>query len=307
MRVGNLISIIIFLSFGIGSSFHAGSISVSNTLQIAHPARRIDIRGYVTAYGTAPSVSDAVEGSSSFEIIPSIGDESSINDAAKFMVDAFWLQSPQQLVKSDDTNPVVSDGVQQSLASVQAEDLTDKYGERMGKRLMESCLLTAKGSDDEILGLIGIEVCLLNKELQQIMTPEKSEDMLKQTVAALGPKQRRQYKNSSTSDLATELLPAEFMLVCCLSNLSVSPKARRKGVAMKLCNKAEEVAKKEFGFKSLYLKVEAENLAARGLYEGKLGYVKQFSDAAGVGLRVDTETGAFVEEEAETLVLEKTL
>lgn len=306
---------LLLLSFSLGSSFHASTNKAlsKNTVQI-HPLKRgishIFKSDNDLSYQTPLFLSNAVVEDSSSEIkLVSIDDENSIKEAANLMVEAFWLQSPQQLItssSSDNANPIINDGIKQNLANLQAQDLNDKYGERMGKRLLESCLLTARGNDD-ILGIIGIEVCLLDKETKKILSAAISEDKLKQTVASLGPKQRRQYKNSSASELASELLPAELMLVCCLSNLSVSSKARRKGVGIKLCKKAEDIAKNDYGFTSLYLKVEAENVAARGLYESKLGYMEKFSDSDALGLRVDIESGAFVEQPAETLIMEKNL
>jgi len=234
--------------------------------------------------------------------VDSIEDETSIKQAANFMVESFWLQSPQQLTTNDTP---INDALKQSLTNLQFQDLSDKYGERMGKRVLESCLLTAKDNGD-IMGIIGLEVCLLNKETKKILSAEISENMLKQAVASLGPKQRRQYKNSPASELATELLPPELELVCCLSNLSTSPNARRSGLGFKLCKEVEDVAQ-TFGFESLYLKVEKENVAARGLYENKLGYIEKFSDGDALGLRVDVDSGTFVEVPAETLIMEKVL
>ena len=311
-----LVCATILLSFGIGSAFHVGNrASSKNNLQQIYPLKRgishIFKSNDAFSYQTPLFLSNAAVEDSSSEIkLASIDDGNSIKEAANFMVDAFWLQSPQQLVtssSSDNTSSSISDKIKQNLANLQAQDLNDKYGERMGKRLLQSSLLTVRGGNDndDILGIIGIEVCLLNKETKKILSPEISEDKLKQAVA--GPKQRRQYKNSPASELALELLPPELILVCCLSNLSVSSKARRKGVAIKLCEKAEDIAKNEFGFTSLYLKVETENVAARGLYEDKLGYIEQYSDSDALGLRVDIESGTFVEQPAETLIMEKIL
>jgi len=280
----SLICFIFLLSLSKTSCFHTGVIPFS------YPK--------ITAISLSNTVLD---GSSEIQI-DSIEDETSIKEAANFMVDSFWLQSPQQLTTNNDAS--ISDGVKQSLTNLQFQDLSDKYGERMGKRVLQSCLLTAKDNQN-ILGIIGLEVCLLNKQTKKVLSAETSENMLKQAVASLGPKQRRQYKNSPASELATELLPPELQLVCCLSNLSTSPNARRLGLGVKLCKEVEDVAK-GFGFESLFLRVEKENVAARGLYD-KLGYVETFSDVDALGLRVDGDSGTFVEVTAETLVMEKVL
>lgn len=188
----------------------------------------------------------------------------------------------------------------------QDNDLTETYGEIMGKRTLKSSLLTAE-DDGGLLGLVGIEARLYNKSNEQLLTAEKSQFMLKNAVSSLGPKQRREYKDSSASELVRELLPPELELVCCLSNLSVSPTSRRRGVAVRLCQEAENVSSNAWGFDQMYLKVEKDNDAAVRLYEEKLGYEFVASDASAVGLRVDVNDGRFVEEQHETFTLAKKL
>eukprot|EP00567_Pseudictyota_dubia_P012148 CAMPEP_0197437500 /NCGR_PEP_ID=MMETSP1175-20131217/4734_1 /TAXON_ID=1003142 /ORGANISM="Triceratium dubium, Strain CCMP147" /LENGTH=293 /DNA_ID=CAMNT_0042967045 /DNA_START=161 /DNA_END=1042 /DNA_ORIENTATION=+ len=251
-----------------------------------------------------------VDGSSvsgNFVIGPSDGESSAIDAAAAFMVDAFWLQSPQNLLTGGDIG-AVSDGIRSTLTQHQASDFTDKYGERMGKRLLDSSLITAKEEgSSELFGLVAIEARLFDMNEKIIFGADKSESVLKTAVASLGPKQRRQYKDSSILEIVTDLTPPEISVVCVLSNLSVSPKARRTGLGGKLCSEAERIAKDEWEFDKMFLKVEEENEAARNLYEGKLGYELQFRDDSAMGLRVDIIAGDFAEVPAPTLVLAKAL
>ena len=133
--------------------------------------------------------------------------------------------------------------------------------------------------------------------------------MLKNAVASLKPSERRTYKNSSVSEITKELLPPEIDAVVYLSNLVVSTQCRNMGLGVKLCKEAEHVAKEEWEYDNIYLRVEASNVPARRIYEGddKLGYTQIFSDEDAKALRVDLETGSFAEIESETLILSKTL
>ena len=240
------------------------------------------------------------------------GSETSIYNAAKILVDAFWLQSPQQLIN---TVSDVSDSEKASLITIQADDLMGKYGERMGKRKLDALMLAAfddgnesvsLSTTDNVLGLVTIEVRLLDTLSKDILNADTSERMLTQAVASLGPKQRREYKDSSVFDIATELLPPEITAVCSLSNLCVAPSARRRGVAAALCNEAERVAKEKLGFNKMYLRVETENNAAKKLYEEKLGYECKFEVNA-KALRVDGDSGRFVEIKSDIVVMGKSI
>jgi len=237
------------------------------------------------------------------QITPLDGSESSVANAAKFMVDAFWLQSPQQLVQdgSDD----ISDSAKSSLINTQADDLMSKYGERMGKRKLDALILGALESDDDNLqGMVTIEVRLLDKN-DDILSADVSEFKLTQAVASLGPKQRREYKDASVIDIANQLLSPDISAVAVLSNLCVSPSSRRKGIAAKLCNEAERFAKEEWGFNEMFLRVEGVNDAAKKLYEDKLGYEFVFEKESATALRVDGTSGSFVEVPSDIVVLKK--
>lgn len=242
------------------------------------------------------------------KIAPCLGDKGSIQVAAEFMVDVFWLQSPQHLIQSGGvaTTTEVSDSTHAALLQEQYRDLMNTYGERMGKRRLNSCLLTALDDDSgDLLGVVGIQMCLFDKAKEEIIIADKAETMLKNAVSSLGPKQRRQYKDSSAQELATELL-SDIRAICCLSNLAVSPKARRRGIAKQLCVEAETLAS-DWGYDDMLLMVESENTAARYLYEQKLGYAREYTLHGAVALRVDTDSGCFVETTADTLILTKRL
>lgn len=238
---------------------------------------------------------------STIQLTECSGEKADIETVASFMVNAFWLQSPQQLVEGGGD---VSESTRTALVKEQSRDLMEKYGERLGKRLLNSCLLTAVDGN-ELVGAVGMEVCLFDRQNEEIIGAQNSELMLKNALASLGPKQRRQYKDASVQEIATELLPPEIGAICCLSNLCVSPNARRRGIAKKLCRAIEETAS-EWGFSEMYLKVESDNTAAKELYETKMSYSVECTLANQVALRVDPDSG-FVETTADTLILKKSL
>ncbi|KAL9185338.1 hypothetical protein ACHAXT_003115 [Thalassiosira profunda] len=255
-------------------------------------------------FADAAAVENSEPGPSSISIAPLDGSEASIQQAAEFLVDSFWLGSPQQLVVSASSD--VSEAARSSLVSTQAQDLNGKYGERMGKRKLDALILAAtdEGGDGAFAGLVTLEVRLLDRR-SDILSADASEFKLTQAVAALGPKQRREYKDASVIDIANALLPPDISAVCSLSNLCVSPSARRKGIAENLCNEAERFAKKDLGFDEIYLRVESENEAAKRLYEEKLGYEQTMDVEAATALRVDGNKGEFVEVTSDIVVLKK--
>lgn len=232
-------------------------------------------------------------------MVPSDGAPTDMDRAASFMVDAFWLNSPQGLCLSDSGTSDTA-----ALLQEQAHDFTEKYGERMGKRVLDTVLIQGM-EDNELLGLVCLEVSLLDTTVGDVISATKSEDLLRMAVAGLGPKQRREYKSATVQRICTELLPPHMEAVVVLSNLVVSPNARRRGIAKQLCEEAERVAG-EWGYGALYLRVEEENEAARTLYEKLLGFTKQYELTEAQGIRIDG-AGAFVEVDAPTLVLSKDL
>uniref|UniRef100_A0A7S1UZ18 N-acetyltransferase domain-containing protein n=1 Tax=Grammatophora oceanica TaxID=210454 RepID=A0A7S1UZ18_9STRA len=236
------------------------------------------------------------------------GSPDDIMDAATHMVDCFWLNSPQSLLVSADDGATVDSNVRANLVDHQAQDLTEQFGERLGKRQLDTTLIKAVMMADEgTVGMVCVDVRLMDESsssIPQILGAVQSEQMLKNTVASLGPKQRRQYKDASAQEIAKQLLPPTLVPIVLLSNLSVSPKARRVGLAQRLCEDAERVAK-SWGYTELHLKVEAGNEAARSLYETKMKFVQQAVLKDEAAIRVDGDT--FVEVQADTLLLSKKL
>jgi ribosomal protein S18 acetylase RimI-like enzyme len=230
--------------------------------------------------------------------------EGFLNAAGAFLVDAFWLSSDHHQL-GDNVVEMISSDSRMNLVIEQCADLQEKYGERMGKRLAKASVIGAL--DEETKELIGLatlkESLLINNN---VVETEKAEVIAKNAVASLGPKQRRSFKDASISVIATELLSPDTKSICVLSNLSVSRKARRRGVGRVLCEEIEALAE-DWGFDEVHLLVEKENTSARTLYEQKLGYKKVCINEAAPALRVDVETGEFKEVAADTLVMVKSL
>jgi hypothetical protein len=128
------------------------------------------------------------------DIVPVGCDEQSINRAATFMVEAFWLGTKRQMVEGSNGNDDVDDenisnDARSRLVKDQAFDLNEKYGERMGNRILPSLLLQAVDyTNGETVGLVGLEVSLLDRSKPDILSPKLSEEMLKNAIASLGPK-----------------------------------------------------------------------------------------------------------------------
>eukprot|EP00979_Chaetoceros_neogracilis_P003799 scaffold664_cov238-Chaetoceros_neogracile.AAC.4 len=214
--------------------------------------------------------------------------ESMINKAADFMMGSFW--------GVDGGNP--------SLQSEQAADLTTRFGEIMGKRKLFSNLIVGR-VENEIAGIIGVEVALFDLKQMDIMNYKQSEKTLKDAIASLGPKERRQYKDASIEELIAELpsLTGKYEAVAVLANLCVSPAARGSGLGLQLCSQVEEIVK-EWGVKEIMLKVEGDNEPAKRLYE-KIGYVEKYVVEDSITLRPDLENSTFKEVACTMLTLSK--
>ena len=242
----------------------------------------------------------------------STDDENFLNMVGFFLVDAFWLNSEHHQIGASAAEDI-SDDAKTNLCIEQASDLNDKYGEILGTRLLDSCVVAAfDKATNQIAGVVTFKVTLLNQELNKVVESEKAEVVLKNAVASLGPKQRRQYKNANVKTICEELLVEnsdmrQMKPICVLSNLAISKDARRQGIAQLLCEQAEAIVKEDFGYNELYLLVEKDNVAAKTLYESKLGYTQVGAEENAVALRADIETGEFIEIEADTLILKKDL
>lgn len=73
---------------------------------------------------------------------------------------------------------------------------------------------------------------------------------------------------------------------------------------MTLCLEAEGLAS-DWGYDEVHLIVEKDNVAARGLYEGRLGYKLVAEEQNASALRANLATGGFSEVLVDTLVLAK--
>ena len=253
--------------------------------------------------------------SNSINIEPFTEDEASMTKASKFMLESFWIPLSQQ---EPEQQP--SGNASTKLTQSIREEFISRYGEIMGRRKLKSCLLSAYEIDDdgaeELVGIIGMDMTLIDVMDQIQYTRNEAEKTLTNAVASLGPKQRREYKDSSVTEIVTELLPPNVKAAVVISNLAVDPTQRKKGIGMQLCNHVEEIMtmvddennKNDWGdIKQIYLRVESDNDAARYLYEQKLGYECAWVDEEAVALRADFEAGEFIEIEKPTMSLLKNL
>ena len=235
-------------------------------------------------------------------------DDETIREVATFLVDAYWLSTPRLWT---DVTVQCDLPSQASILQKEATDyLITQYGERLGKRLLRTCLVVAEANTDvasdtntaAIAGLLCMHELIWDNT--NILPDEESETILRDVVATIGPKDRRMYKDATAIDIAAKLLPESYKAVCVFSNLAVSPAFRRQGVGVKICEVAEDVAK-EWGYEYLHLKVEAENIAAATLYQYKLGYMLEKNLPADPAIRLDLKAASFVDTAVETLILRK--
>ena len=240
----------------------------------------------------------------------STDDENFLNMVGFFLVDAFWLNSDHhhQIGEAE-----ISQDSKMNLCIEQASDLQEKYGERLGKRLLESRVIAAfDKTTNSILGVVTFKETLFNEELMKVLEAEQAESILKNAVATLGPKQRRQYKNASVQTICDELLVTNantksMKPVCVLSNLAISKTARRQGIGQLLCEQVEYIVKEELKYDELYLLVENDNIAGKTLYESKLNYECVGIDENAIAIRANIQTGEFVEISMDTLIMKKVL
>lgn len=112
-----------------------------------------------------------------------------------------------------------------------------------------------------------------------------SQALLKSALGSLGPKQRREFKDSPLEDIVDDLLPSVDSVVPILANLAVAVEARGQGLGKVLCEHVETTVK-DWGYRECMLLVEEGNAPARGLYE-KLGYMVGWRDDYGNAMRVE--------------------
>jgi len=115
---------------------------------------------------------------------------------------------------------------------------TAEFNKRYGSRRRVSELLLCRNAQDEIIACAGVEVDNIPK------------GSLKGPIDCKGP---------------------------LMSNLAVSKRYRRRGLAEELVKAVEKLVQKDWGYEECYLYVERRNRAAIQLYQ-KLGYRKIWSD-----------------------------
>ena len=119
--------------------------------------------------------------------------EGFLNMAGSFLVDAFWLNSAHHQLGE---NVAISDKARTNLVIEQCADLQDKYGDTMGKRLLNCAVVAALDEDTkEMLGVVTIKITILEKD--QVLESERAQALLKNAVASLGPKERRAVRSFS--------------------------------------------------------------------------------------------------------------
>lgn len=221
-------------------------------------------------------------------------DKKLIQNVSEFMMESFWGVEAGTDKYSD-------------FLVEQVEDLNDRFGEILGRRKLQTHLIVGRNQQGNIEGSVGVEVALFDRKQVDIMSYRQSEKTLNGAVAALGPKERRLYKDSTIVELVAGLpsLGGQYEAVAVLANLCVSPASRGNGVGEKLCKEVETIVK-DWGIGKIALKVEAGNTPARKLY-AKLGYKEEESIENSVTLRPDFECGKFQEIPCTMLILTKTL
>jgi ribosomal protein S18 acetylase RimI-like enzyme len=260
-------------------------------------------------HGRHDNVSDQITLKSSKIHIFTDCDDATIQEVSAFLIDAYWLSTPR--LWTDPTADTSCDipATESILREDAANYLSSQYGERMGQRLLKTCIIAAESplcdsANSEIAGLLCMHELVWNNN--NILPDEESETILRNAVASLGPKDRRSYKDASTIDIASKLLSSSAKAVCVISNLAVSQSFRRRGIAVDLCQAAEEMAR-EWGYDFLHLKVEAGNIAAANLYQNKLGYTLSKHLDTDAAIRLDLSAATFVDTEVETLILSKNI
>ncbi|EJK48134.1 hypothetical protein THAOC_33098, partial [Thalassiosira oceanica] len=92
------------------------------------------------------------------------GTDSTIQASAKFIVDNFWLSSPQQLLLDDQSAADIPDSSYMSLRDVQFADLQEKYGERLTQRKLDALMIAALDEGDDLAGMVTLEVVVMDTQ-----------------------------------------------------------------------------------------------------------------------------------------------
>mmetsp|Transcript_22617 Transcript_22617/g.46368 ORF Transcript_22617/g.46368 Transcript_22617/m.46368 type:complete len:314 (-) Transcript_22617:86-1027(-) len=223
-----------------------------------------------------------------------VNTDSELTSLAGYFVDNFWVPQVAEITADQ----------RAGLVTTQVQDFINRYGDIMGKRRLTSALLV----DEDMAGVCGVELTLVARNTQTVVSRDQGEMMIKSAISRFTPKERKLLKFFEIKDLVADVLDGEFDVVPVLSNLAVGTGMRRGGVGMKLCQAVEKICS-EWDFEEIWLQVEEQNTPARRLYENKLGYAQEWKVNGGSVLRVDTDDpeGSFSESVAPLLVLSKRL
>lgn len=174
-----------------------------------------------------------------------------LSEASDFFVDSFWTGKVGGGARN------LSLTQRRQLEQSQTAEFTKRYGGRpkRGATPTVELLLLRDKRNEEIIACAGVEVDRIPKD------------------GSFG-------RRSMSSD--DEYAPL-------MSNLAVSRKYRRRGVAEQMVAEVERMVRKEWGYTSCYLYVEERNRAAVSLYQ-KLGYRRVWRDSTAVTL-LPTESG----------------
>lgn len=246
------------------------------------------------------------------QILQSDTDIASLSRAASLMVDAYWLNSPTSLILPTKTDSMISSQhipghIREKLIRAQLRDFVERYDGDRSDRLLSSLLLKAVDPEtDDPLGIVGIEVRICDKSTNVIHSLQKSEEIIRQATKHITEQERKRLLEhpNCVPRAVDKFLQPDMRAVCVLSNLAVSPRARRKGLGKKLCLEVEKVAQSYCGCDIVYLEVEENNFVARKLYEEKLGY-NFICIGNAPAKRVDLTSGSFVDIVAPTIVMAK--
>lgn len=198
--------------------------------------------------------------------VPSHGDPTALSEASQFFVDAFWTNKIGGGAKQ------LSPTQRQALLQTQQFEFRKRYysttaSSSYRNREAELILCRSKlGSDNPIVGCVGLEVDRIPSNRLNGMTLKRAPLM---------------------------------------SNVAVSPKFRRRGVAKLLVQAAEDLARVEWGYDEMYLYVEQRNIPAVRLYQ-KMGYQRFWQDNTATTL-LPTSKGTLSSEPTTILCMKKKL
>lgn len=173
------------------------------------------------------------------EINPSMGDNENLVEAGRFFTEAFWSSK----VGVDD-NGLLPAQIS-SLERQQVNEFQRRYGSKaasLSRQDSKAELFACTNANGDIMGCVGMEVDIVKKP------------------------------SSNASSSSGALITAPLM-----SNLAVGKTFRRRGVAEELVQRAEDMARKQWGYNECYLYVEKQNVPAVRLYQ-KMGYRRVWQD-----------------------------